>query len=132
MRWNFELLRSQNCLRININEQFNLEDQSRMFSDLDLLEEWKSGMPLLFDNRLLEMQAVSTQMIKRSVQIMQNFSCRHTSTRIACLVNEGLNFGLGRQFGTYVELEGFDGFRVFTNEESALEWLTASEELDDE
>ncbi|MBS1792854.1 MAG: hypothetical protein JSS81_03310 [Acidobacteria bacterium] len=94
-----------------------------MFEEITTLDEWQPGLPILFDNRRLEMFAVDTQIIRQSVVIMQKFSRRHPATKIAGLVATNLNFGLGRQFETFTEIEGGTGFRLFRDEAQAVEWL---------
>src|ERR1044072_183286 len=123
MRWNFELLSSNNCLRVATEGTFTLEEQSRMFLEIQLFDQWQPEIPILFDNRHIEMKEVNLEIIRKSVEIMQRFSHNYPVCRIAGLVNEGLNFGLGRQFEIVTELEGGTGFRLFKSERMALEWL---------
>ena len=126
MQWDFEHLPCHNCLRIEVKGAFTLADQALLFEELAALEEFPAGLHLLFDNRLLVMKDVNSEVIRRSVQIMQSFSRRNSSIRIAGLVNEGINFGLGRQFETFTEIEGEGDFRIFKDEKLALQWLCSS------
>lgn len=128
MKWHFGHLPSHKCLRIRVEGEFSLADQTRMFDELSALEEFPAGLHLLFDNRLLKMKNVDSQIVRSSVQIMQAFSYRNPSIRIAGLVNEGINFGLGRQFEIFTEIEGGTGFRIFKDEELALQWFCPSDQ----
>lgn len=126
MKWEFEFLLSPDYLRVTVQGLFTLEKQTEMFEEISALNEWHSGMPILFDNRQLKMTGVNESAIKRSVDIMRQFSVKHSTTKIAGLVGSGVNFGLGRQFETYTDIGGGKFFRLFKDENMALQWLLRS------
>lgn len=48
-------------------------------------------------------------------------------SRRAFLVTPGVQFGLGRVFATYRELEGEEGIRIFTDADQARSWISRTE-----
>lgn len=123
MEWEFKFLSSPDYLRVTVKGQLTLEKQIEMFEEILSLAEWRSGMPILFDNRQLEMKGVKGPLISDSAKIVQEFYLKHPMTKIAGLVVEGVNFGLGRQFEIYTDVKGGADFRLFKDENLALEWL---------
>lgn len=123
MKWDLVYLSNPDYLLVTVYEQFTLKEQIQMFEEILAIEEWTSGVPILFDNRLLVMNNIDSSTIENSVIIMQNFCRQHSETKIAGLVNQGLNFGLGRQFETIIEIKGNARFRIFKDKDIALNWL---------
>jgi len=123
MKWDYEFLKPQNFLRVTTNGPFNLEDQIQMFDEIASLEQWQASMRILFDNRRLEMKDADFETIIECVEVVENFSHKHPGCRIAGLVNDGVNFGLGRQFENITSLSRETGFRLFKDEKMAVDWL---------
>ena len=124
MKWLFD---SDNplFLRVITSESFDLSDQQRMLEEINELVTWKDGKPILFDHCKLDMRAVNSTTLMESVETFLKFTAQNSQTRIAGLVGTTLNFGLGRQFGTFHEIGGGGNrFRIFASENEAVDWLT--------
>lgn len=102
---------------------FTLADQRTMFDDLRALPAESARRRILFDNRRLDLTGSNLDMMTRSVQIVQAYIDEKHIERMAGLVDEGANFGVGRQFQTLTELDGGHGFRLFKDEALAVSWL---------
>ncbi|MEK7723874.1 MAG: hypothetical protein AAB336_05965 [Acidobacteriota bacterium] len=123
MKWSFNFLEEQQVLVVTVIGQFSLEEQKKMFEDISSAEQWCDGIPILFDNRKLRMNDVDGEVIRKSVFVLKNFCDIYPKSKIAGLVNADINFGLGRQFESYSEIDGEMQFRLFKDEILAIEWL---------
>lgn len=123
MDWKIEHLHNIGCILITTSGQFSLEDQQSMFDELCSHHARSPCLPLLFDNRRIVMGGSSVEVMRESVAIMLRFMKSQDIKRVAGLVDAGLNFGVGRQFETLVEISGGDGFRLFKDEGLAIRWL---------
>jgi len=124
MKWGFDFSEIKNrYLRVNIDGQLIIEEQKRMLDEITGLEAWHPEIPILFDNRKLDMSQANSQIIRRSVTVLIEFTKNLPKTKIAGLVATDLNFGFGRQFETLYEIENGASFRIFRDEKIAIEWL---------
>lgn len=94
-----------------------------MFRQISLFPEWNRTVPILFDNRLLELSGSNYDLIRQSALLNEEFIKANSIERLAGVVNDGINFGVGRQFATLFEVVGGNGFRLFKEMDLALRWL---------
>jgi hypothetical protein len=94
-----------------------------MFEDLGAHPAFARGQRVLFDNRRIDMSGSDENVIRESVDIVQEFMRNLHIERVAGLVDSGLNFGVGRQFEILTDVVGGHGFRLFKDEQLALRWL---------
>ena len=124
MKWNFSFLENQKVLAVTVTGQFSLNEQKKMFEEIESFKEELTAGKILFDNRQLGMNNVDAEAIKSSVLVVKNFCQKFPDCKIAGLVgNNLLNFGLGRQFENYSDIEGDMSFQLFKDENQALNWL---------
>ena len=123
MKWSFSFLENQQVLVVTVIGQFSLEEQKKMFEDISSAKQWCDGIPILFDNRKLKMNDVDGEVIRKSVLVLKAFTDNYPNSKIAGLVNADINFGLGRQFESYSEINGGMPFHLFKDENLAIEWL---------
>lgn len=123
MKWSFNFLEEQQVLIVTVIGKFSLEQQKKMYEEVSFAENWCDGIPILFDSRKLRMIDVDGETIRKSVKVLKNFSVNYPNSKIAGLVNADINFGFGRQFESYSEIEGEITFRLFKDEIPAIEWL---------
>lgn len=123
MEWQIGLADDGRYLQVTTGGHFTLADQQRMFDELSALPAANARLRILFDNRRLDLSGSSLELMTRSVQIVQGFIEAHQIERLAGLVDQGANFGVGRQFETLTDLAGGHGFRLFRDEALALRWL---------
>lgn len=123
MEWRIEPLRDGRLIRVSTGGPFQLRQQRQMFEELGAHPAFSHGLPVLFDNRQIDMSGSDVNMIQQSVEIALEFMRKLHIDRLAGLVDEGFNFGVGRQFEILTEIAGGDGFRLFNNEQLAIRWL---------
>ncbi len=123
MKWNIGLSADRTYIVITTEGQFTLADQRKMFLDLSAFQAGSPDLPILFDNRHIEMTGSNLNIIRESVIIVQDFIRSHGVSRLAGMVNEGVNFGVGRQFEIMTDVVGGHGFRLFHDENLAISWL---------
>lgn len=123
MEWRIELEGDGSLIRVATRGPFQLRQQRRMFEELAANPAFSQRLPVLFDNRLLDMSGTDVNVIRVSVGIVQEFMRKQHIDRLAGLVDKGFNFGVGRQFEILTDVAGGNGFRLFSDEPLALRWL---------
>lgn len=123
MHWRIEPEADGRLIRVSTAGPFQLRQQRQMFEELGAHGAFSEGLPILFDNRQIDMRASDENAIRESVDIVQEFMHKLHIERLAGLVDAGLNFGVGRQFEILTDLAGGHGFRLFKDEQLALRWL---------
>ena len=110
-------------MRVSTSGLFQLGQQRQMFEELGAHPEFTQRLPILFDNRQIDMRGSDESVIRKSVDIVQEFMRTLHIERLAGLVDKGFTFGVGRQFEILTDLAGGNGFRLFNDEQLALRWL---------
>jgi hypothetical protein len=124
MKWGFSFHEDQKILLVAVTGQFSLSEQKKMFEEVGSFKEELNEGRILFDAQQLGMTDVDGEIIKSSVLVAKNFCQKFPNCKIAGLVGHNLlNFGLGRQFENYSEIEGNMTFQIFKNEKQAIQWL---------
>ena len=123
MEWIIELQGDSGPIRVSTSGRFQIRQQRQMFEELGAHPAFSAGRPVLFDNRKIDMTGSDENAIRESVDIVQEFMRRLHVERLAGLVDNGLNFGVGRQFEILTDVVGGHGFRLFKDEQLALRWL---------
>lgn len=123
MEWTIEYSDPERCLFVATTGKLLIDDQKEMFRQISLFPEWNRTVPILFDNRLLELSGSNYDLIRQSALLNEEFIKANSIERLAGVVNDGINFGVGRQFATLFEVVGGNGFRLFKEMDLALRWL---------
>lgn len=123
MEWTIELQGDGKVIRVTTNGPFQLRQQREMFEELGAHPRFSQSLPVLFDNRQLDLSDSDVDVIRQSVDVVQEFMRAQHVERLAGLVDSGVNFGVGRQFETLTGVAGGHGFRLFKDEALALRWL---------
>jgi hypothetical protein len=123
MEWRIDLQGDGKLIRVTTNGPFQLRQQRAMFEELGAHPGFSQRLPVLFDNRRLDLTGSDVDLIRQSVEIVQEFMRTQRVERLAGLVDGGVNFGVGRQFETLTDVVGGHGFRLFKDEALALRWL---------
>lgn len=123
MEWRIELEADGKLMRVSTSGPFRLDQQRQMFEELGAHPAFSQGRRILFDNRKIDMSDSDVEVIRQSVDVVQEFMRKFHIERLAGLVDQGVNFGVGRQFATLTDLAGGHGFRLFKDEQLALCWL---------
>lgn len=123
MEWQIELQGDGSLIRVVTRGLFQLDQQRQMFEELGAHPAIAKRRPVLFDNRLIDMSGSDVNIIRQSVDIVQEFMRKLHIERLAGLVDKGVNFGVGRQFEILTDAAGGGGFRLFSDEPLAIRWL---------
>lgn len=123
MDWRIELQSDGSLMRVTTSGLFQLRQQQQMFDELGAHPAFSHRLPLLFDNREIDMSSSDINVIRQSVDILQEFMRKREVERVAGLVDAGVNFGVGRQFEILADWGGGRDFRLFNDEQLALHWL---------
>jgi hypothetical protein len=121
--WTIELQEDGGLIRVSTGGLFQLRQQRQMFEELGAHPAFTHGLPVLFDNRRIDMSGSDMNVIRQSVDIAQEFMRELHIERLAGLVENGFTFGVGRQFEILTDVAGGGGFRLFNDEQLALRWL---------
>lgn len=82
-------------------------------------------------NQLFDFRSVTKALLPHDeVRALAKQAIFSPRSRRAFVVSGDLNFGIGRVFGTYRELEGETGIVIFKEIREALAWLALSAEPD--
>lgn len=80
-------------------------------------------------NQLFDFREIMTVALRaEDVRNLAKRAVFSTSSRRAFFVSDNVSFGMSRIFGTYRELAGESGIRIFTEMSEALTWLGLSGE----
>lgn len=123
MEWRIEREEDGKVMRVTTKGRFQLGQQRQMFEELGTHPGFSQGQPVLFDNRRIDLSGSDVDVIRQSVDIVQQFVRTQRIERLAGLVDGGLNFAVGRQFEILTDVAGGHGFRLFKDEQLALRWL---------
>lgn len=123
MEWRIELQGDGRVIRVSTSGPFQIREQRQMFEELGAYPAISRRLPVLFDNRQIDMTNSDEKVIRESVSIVQEFMRELGIERLAGLVDNGFNFGVGRQFEILTDVAGGHGFRLFADEGLALRWL---------
>ncbi len=123
MEWRIELQGDERLIRVSTHGAFQLRQQRQMFEELAAHPAFSHPLPVLFDNRKIDMSGSDVNVIRESVDVALKFMRKLRIERLAGLVDTGLNFGVGRQFEILTDAAGGEGFRLFRDEQLALRWL---------
>jgi hypothetical protein len=123
MEWRIELESDGRLLKVSTGGAFQLRQQRQMFEELGAHPACSQRLPVLFDNRQIDMRGSDEDAIRESVDIVQEFMRKLHIERLAGLVDKGFTFGVGRQFEILMDVAGGNGFRLFNDEQLAVRWL---------
>ena len=123
MEWTFDRYRDPDYFRITTAGVFEVPTLVKMFAELREAEGWAPDIPLLFDNRKIDMQGDFAEMQKSS-RVLDDFISGGGAVRVASLMGSPADFGRSRQIITMMGAES-DAFAVetFYDEAEAMKWL---------
>ena len=88
---------------------------------------YRQGMPVLIDNRELDMSEMTSTSVRASSSLMRGFSKKWARGRWAFVVATDLAFGMGRMWQTYTQ-DGVEAeIQMFRSMDEAREWLLRPE-----
>jgi hypothetical protein len=125
MDWKITLMEDVGIIRVALCGDFAVDRYEPMLDELTSRKDFLPGVPILVDDREMNVAGVRAQEIERCSQIFASFGEKLGAARFAILANSVVQFGLARQFQSLAEAKGASPPHVFTNETDAVEWLLA-------
>ena len=123
LTWTIDRLDAPEMFRVRLGGEFNVAAVRRM---LDELSEKKGDfpfVPVLVDNRGLDLSGVSDDDLFSVGGIFLVHNPSFAYSKFALLMNPGSNVELASQFEIIARPVSDSIFSVFSDEEKALQWL---------
>ena len=129
MHWRFEQSESPEFIRIVASGDFSSTQFAEMFDELFSLEYWRFGIPLLCDNR--ELDLASAGMAEHLA------ACDHfvgmnnlASTPMAVVLETPESLKIGKRVMEMTEDQSPADVRIFRSEDEAIEWIASGCPID--
>lgn len=101
----------------------NVSDLEKMFLEIPDAAEWETGLPILFDNRRLDITGGYDEMRNASKVLERRIGLLGTG-RVASLMDSPEDFGRSRQIVTMMNPEETTSVvHTFYDEKEAVSWL---------
>lgn len=127
MEWTVTFDRSRGTAVVRTHGEFNVSDHLLMVADIVARDEWHPGHPILFDHRQLDLDNAGYSEMQSALENHRLYEERIGRARSAILMKSIADYGLGRQFQNLAEGYVSAELRIFTDESSATQWLSAEE-----
>jgi hypothetical protein len=127
MKWTIEFIESSNYFKVIDEGVYHAEDSVKLLAEIFSSEFWQPGMSILFDNRLVDFGSINYQGMSATSVTFSINNNQIGKSRIASLVASPIGFGISRQFQTLMAEKSPATVEIFTDEEKAVEWLTAKQ-----
>jgi len=125
MDWRFEHVESPEFIRIVSSGDFCSTQFAEMFDELFSLKYWRAGIPLLCDNRELNLTAVDPVEHMRACEhfISRNPYLAHTPMAVLLEAPESLE--IGEFVMEITENHTLADVRIFRDEALAIDWIAS-------
>ena len=124
MDWNIEYNEPQGVVRLDLFGRYAADDMVKALSDVMSKPYWHPGASLLSNITSVDVSEMHTPDIEALTELMGKFESGFGNARVATVVGTDEQYGLNRQFQTFVEGKVSARFSVFYDEFSALSWLS--------
>ena len=125
MKWTIEYIESDNYFKVVNEGIYQTGDAVRLYKSLFSNKAWQPGVAVLFDNRQLDYQNVNYQVMSEASRRFADNEAEIGKSKIGYVVASQIGYGISRQFQMLMEGKSATRIEVFTDEERAVEWLTA-------
>lgn len=122
MRWSVEW-DARGFLIVRTDGRFDVEDHARMVRDIVTRDDWRPGADVLFDHRQLDFGETGLEALRVALGTHREHDDQIGDGRAAILMDEGADFGIGRQFAAIAEDRVSARLRAFRDAASAEAWL---------
>lgn len=123
MHWTFARSKIPNYFRVTTEGSMNVSDLEKMFLEIPVAAGWESGLPILFDNRQLDISGGYDEMRNASKVLERRIGLLGTG-RVASLMDSPEDFGRSRQIVTMMNPEETTSVvHTFYDEKKAISWV---------
>ncbi|HMJ08399.1 MAG TPA: hypothetical protein VK468_05305 [Pyrinomonadaceae bacterium] len=129
MQWTFRRSLDPEYFRITSNGTFFVADLEKLLDELPNAPDWSSGLPILFDNRNLNMGSGEHNEMREASVVLANHIDLFGTHKIASLMGSHDDFARSRQIISMAEPHTKTVVHAFYDEHEALAWLLGSNYL---
>lgn len=125
MNWTIEYIKNPNFVKIVTEGDFSVSDHLEMIKDITSQNFWKPGMDTFFDNRKLEFNETTVELMKKVSENHKRYEAQIGGGKAAILMKSLEDYLRGRQFELLTSPQASAKLNIFLNEDEALKWLTS-------
>src|SRR6476620_6258545 len=123
MQWRFARSKIPNDFRVTTEGSLTVAELEKMFLEIPNAPGWERGLPILFDNRALDLSGGAAEMREASKVLERRIGSLGTG-RVASLMDSPEDFGRSRQIVTMMNPEEATALvHTFYDEKKALSWV---------
>ncbi|HMJ07816.1 MAG TPA: hypothetical protein VK468_02355 [Pyrinomonadaceae bacterium] len=123
MQWAFTRFRDPDYFRVTNTGIFMVADLERLLAEIPAAPEWEHHLPILFDNRDLDMNEGDFAEMRKASEVLIRHIDLFGCPRIASLMGTPGDFGRSRQIISMTEAKASTAVNTFYDECEALTWL---------
>ena len=123
MYWSFENFRGPDYVLISAGGNFTDTDFAEMLEELYRLDYWRPLIPLLLDERELDISPVPTEQLAKAVEYFLEQNPRLAYTRIAVVLGSEGAMQVAERFGNAVGSQTKAVVEAFLDRKEAENWL---------
>lgn len=125
MNWTIEYIEKLNFVKIATEDDFTVSDHLAMIEDIISQKFWKPGMDAFFDNRKLEFNETTIDLMKKVSENHKRYEAQIGNGKAAILMKSLTDYARGRQFELLTSHQVSAKLNIFMDEDKALKWLTS-------
>lgn len=125
MNWTIEYIEKLNFVKIATEDDFTVSDHLAMIEDIISQKFWKPGMDTFFDNRKLEFNETTIDLMKKVSENHKTYEAQIGNGKAAILMKSLTDYARGRQFELLTSHQVSAKVNIFMDEDKALKWLTS-------
>lgn len=123
MKWTVEYTEKLKYVRVNIKDEFNVQEHLKMIEDIVSQKFWCPGMPILFDGRAVYLGNTDFNTVMQASRNQILYDEQLGNGKNALLMKSAADFGIGRQYEMITEEKISAKIHVFLDEQQAIRWL---------
>jgi hypothetical protein len=125
MNWTIEYIKNPNFVKIVTEGDFSVSDHLEMIKDITSQKFWKPGTDTFFDNRKLEFNETTVELMKKVSENHKEYEAQIGDGKAAILMKSLEDYLRGRQFALLTSPQASAKMNIFMDEAEALKWLTS-------
>jgi hypothetical protein len=110
-------------LHVVVTGELTGENMVGFFEKLVNHAEWRPDIPILDDCTGIDVSKIDVAAVRMVADEFKLLAAHFRDRRFAIITPKAVQFGIVRQFMTYVDLGGSIPPHVFSNENDAITWL---------
>lgn len=125
MNWKIEYIEKKNFVKIVTEGDFTVSDHEAMIEDITSQKFWKPDMDTFFDNRKLEFNETTIELMKKVSENHKSHEKQIGGGKAAILMKSLEDYLRGRQFELLTSHQASAKMNIFMDEADAIKWLTS-------